>query len=228
MRLNSRRSSSCCNTKRNRQMGFNIKNNYGPNIDNHDGGVIRLQMGRNGRWAVDAEEAEIVEEVKEDEKNDDNVLPLSPLDTIFHRALNVARVKEAIRQIIITKGEAGRCRLSLKQWFVVHKVLEEISWLDDDTDTRFIEWIRQVFQYEGRTGDFKSVKSEFKHSHSLTWGADTVKDRQTGREYRALADYVRSLFVTIGDDGSIHDREEFLNLGSDGKPRYIGRGLRKK
>ena len=155
-------------------------------------------------------------------------LPLSPLDTIFHQALNVARVKEAIRQIIITRGEAGRYRLSLKQWFVVHKVLEEIGWLDDDTDTRFIEWIRQVFQYDGKTCDFKSVKSEFKHSHSSTWGADTVKDRQTGLEYRALADYVRSQFVTIGGDGSIHDREEFLNLGSDGRPMYIGRGLRKK
>lgn len=164
-----------------------------------------------------------VQEVK-----DDNVLPLSPLDSIFHRALNVARVKEAIRQIIITRGEAGRYRLSLKQWFVVHKVLEEIGWLDDDTDTRFIEWIRQVFQYEGKTCDFKSVKSEFKHSHSSTWGPDTVKDRQTGREYRGLADYVRSQFVTIGSDGSIHDREEFLNLGSDGRPMYIGRGLRKK
>lgn len=45
-------------------MGFNIKNNYGPNIDNHDGGVIKLTMGRDGRWAVDAEDAEIVEEVK--------------------------------------------------------------------------------------------------------------------------------------------------------------------
>lgn len=45
-------------------MGFNIKNNYGPNIDNHDGGVINLSMGRDGRWAVDAEDAEIVEEVK--------------------------------------------------------------------------------------------------------------------------------------------------------------------
>lgn len=45
-------------------MGFNIKNNYGPNIDNHDGGIIKLTMGREGRWAADAEEAEIVEEVK--------------------------------------------------------------------------------------------------------------------------------------------------------------------
>ena len=45
-------------------MGFNIKNNYGPNIDNHDGGIINLRMGWDGHWAADAEEAEIVEEVK--------------------------------------------------------------------------------------------------------------------------------------------------------------------
>ena len=65
MRLSSRRNSSCYNIKsKNSQMGFNIKNNYGPNIDNHDGGVIKLTMGRDGRWAADAEEAEIVEEVK--------------------------------------------------------------------------------------------------------------------------------------------------------------------
>ena len=45
-------------------MGFNIKNNYGPNIDNHDGGVVNLHMGGDGRWTVDAEEPEIIEEVK--------------------------------------------------------------------------------------------------------------------------------------------------------------------
>ena len=71
MRLSSRRNSSCYNIKsKNSQMGFNIKNNYGPNIDNHDGGIIKLTMGRDGRWAADAEEAEIVEEV---EATDDDV-----------------------------------------------------------------------------------------------------------------------------------------------------------
>lgn len=45
-------------------MGFNIKNNYGPNIDNHDGGIVNLRMGRDGRWTVDAEEVEIIEEVE--------------------------------------------------------------------------------------------------------------------------------------------------------------------
>ena len=47
-------------------MGFNIKNNYGPNIEVNDGGKVTLVQGQNGLWhSVDAEEVEY-EEVKED------------------------------------------------------------------------------------------------------------------------------------------------------------------
>ncbi len=44
-------------------MGFNIKNNWGPNIEVNEGGKVTLVQGKNGMWhTVDAEEAEIVEE----------------------------------------------------------------------------------------------------------------------------------------------------------------------
>lgn len=44
-------------------MGFNIKNNYGPNIEVNEGGVVNLHQDKGGLWhAVDAEEAEIVED----------------------------------------------------------------------------------------------------------------------------------------------------------------------
>lgn len=44
-------------------MGFNIKNNFGPNIEVNDGGRVTLVQGRNGLWhTTDAEDAEIVEE----------------------------------------------------------------------------------------------------------------------------------------------------------------------
>ncbi len=46
-------------------MGFNINNNYGPNIEVNDGGRVTLVQGRNGLWhTADAEEAEVVEENK--------------------------------------------------------------------------------------------------------------------------------------------------------------------
>ena len=31
-------------------MGFNIKNNYGPNIEVNDGGKVTLIQGKNGLW----------------------------------------------------------------------------------------------------------------------------------------------------------------------------------
>ena len=44
-------------------MGFNIKNNYGPNIEVNDGGKVVVVQGSDGRWhTVEAEEAEIEDE----------------------------------------------------------------------------------------------------------------------------------------------------------------------
>lgn len=53
-------------------MGINIKNNYGPNIDVHDGGVVNLHQRTDGTWCTDndhdVEDAEVVEEIKEESK----------------------------------------------------------------------------------------------------------------------------------------------------------------
>ena len=50
-------------------MGFNIKNNYGPNIEVNAGGKVTLVQDKKGMWhTVDAEEAdyeEIVEETQQ-------------------------------------------------------------------------------------------------------------------------------------------------------------------
>jgi len=213
-------------------MGFNIKNNYGPNIEVNAGGKVTLTQDRSGLWhTVDAEEAEVVEEILDEESDEgstnDKAYPLSTLDSIFHKALNLVKVKKAIEDIIIMKGEEGKFRLSVKQTFILHKVLEEIDWLDDDTDTTFIQWYDDVYKWPWKTRDFKSVLSNFKHTHSLTWDENTVNDANTGREYRDFANYVRSQFVDIDGSGKITDKQEFLKLGSDGKPMYIGHDLRR-
>lgn len=176
----------------------------------------------------DAEDAEY-EEVRKDDKVEQTVqtYPDSPLDSIFHRALNVAKVKKSIADIIIMKGDEGKFRLTLKQTFILHKVLEEIDWLDDDTDTTFIQWFDDVFKWPWKTRDFKSVLAPFKHSLSTTWDKNTVNDPSTGREYRLFADYVREQFVDIDQDGTINDKVAFMNLATDGKPMYIGHGLKR-
>ena len=149
------------------------------------------------------------------------------LDNIFHHALNLTRVKMAICDIIAEKGDQDKQSLSVKQTFILHKVLEEIDWLDDDTDTTFIQWFDDVFKWPWKTRDFKSVLAPFKHSLSTTWDENTVNDPGTGREYRQFADYVREQFVDIGQDGTINDKVAFMNLGTDGKPMYIGHGLKR-
>lgn len=46
-------------------MGFNIKNNYGPNIEVNDGGMVTLVQDKSGLWhTLDAEVAEYEEVVE--------------------------------------------------------------------------------------------------------------------------------------------------------------------
>lgn len=199
-------------------------------IDTVNGGDIGKLI--SAFFKDDAEDAMVVEEMKVDEESaegstNDKAYPLSTLDSIFHKALNLAKVKKTIQDLIIMKGEEGKFRLSVKQTFILHKVLEEIDWLDDDTDTTFIQWYNDVYKWPWKTRDFKSVLSNFKHTHSLTWDENTVNDANTGREYRDFANYVRSQFVDIDASSKITDKQEFLKLGSDGKPMYIGHDLRR-
>ena len=51
-------------------MGFNIKNNYGPNIEVNDGGRVTLVQGKDGMWnTVEAEEADYEEVVVKNAEN---------------------------------------------------------------------------------------------------------------------------------------------------------------
>lgn len=200
--------------------------NYKPKIEHQ-----HIHMGN--KTVDDVEDVEFVEEIRGDDNYEkvaakDIILPQSSLDGIFHKALNLVKVKKAIQDIIIMKGEEGKFRLSVKQTFILHKVLEEIDWLDDDTDTTFIQWYHDVYKWTWKTRDFKAVLPPFKNTPSASWNENTVKDANTGREYRDFANYVRSQFVDIDANGKITDKQEFLKLGSDGKPMYIGHNLRRK
>ena len=58
-------------------MGFNIKNNYGPNIEVNAGGKVTLVQGKNGLWtAADAEDAEYEEVVEDGTLQDTEKLPV--------------------------------------------------------------------------------------------------------------------------------------------------------
>ena len=154
----------------------------------------------------DAEDAVIVEELTgEAENSREEEMPglESPWDCIFHDALDVGKIKAVLPSLQSEKVDG------IKRWFVIHKVLEEIDWLTDKADSHFILWVRDVYGWEWKTTDFKSVLPDFKKKSSLEWDAYTVKDEKTSLAYRALADSVRSAFVDI-KNGKIVDKTCFL------------------
>ena len=90
-------------------MGFNIKNNYGPNIEVNAGGKVTLVQGKDGLWhTADAEEAEYEEVTDETLRqdpentcdnenkpsigsaNDYKVMLSTPRQNIFNQLLNLA------------------------------------------------------------------------------------------------------------------------------------------
>jgi len=90
-------------------MGFNIKNNYGPNIEVNAGGKVTLVQDKSGLWhTVDAEEAEYEEVTDETLRqdpentcdnenrpsigsaNDYKVMLSTPRQNIFNQLLNLA------------------------------------------------------------------------------------------------------------------------------------------
>ena len=104
-------------------MGFNIKNNYGPNIEVNAGGKVTLVQDKNGLWhTADAEEAEY-EEIKEDgtlqpapteEQRIDN--PHERNEELFHFVhpeLDEAeawRIHDAVKRIVKLQGIQMICQ----------------------------------------------------------------------------------------------------------------------
>ena len=100
-------------------MGFNIKNNYGPLIDNHDGGVVNLRQHKDGTWSTDTdhdvEEAEIVEEIFDaaapaPEGKTEKVTPPVVQETFADRVKAIMRkaaTKNGQRIETSAKGHAG-------------------------------------------------------------------------------------------------------------------------
>ncbi len=91
-------------------MGFNIKNNYGPNIDVHDGGVLHLHQNKDGKWSDDSdkevEDAEIIEEVKDCTTEGDKGLLSDSRQTILNQMLELADKGDWARGINADKVKA--------------------------------------------------------------------------------------------------------------------------
>ena len=86
-------------------MGFNIKNNYGPNIEVKDGGRLTLVQGKDGLWhTADVEEAEY-EEIKEETAPDTKVQPTKPTAPPVVQETFADRVKAIMRKAASKNGQ---------------------------------------------------------------------------------------------------------------------------
>lgn len=86
-------------------MGFNIKNNYGPNIEVKDGGRLTLVQGKDGLWhSADAEEVEY-EEIKEEPAPDTKVQPTKPTAPPVVQENFADRVKAIMRKAASKNGQ---------------------------------------------------------------------------------------------------------------------------
>lgn len=86
-------------------MGFNIKNNYGPNIEVNEGGRLTLVQGKDGLWhTADAEEAEY-EEIKEEPAPDTKVSPAKQQVAPVAQETFADRVKAIMRKAASKNGQ---------------------------------------------------------------------------------------------------------------------------
>lgn len=104
-------------------MGFNIKNNYGPNIEVNDGGMVTLVQDKNGLWhTLDAEVAEY-EEVVEGETLQPTPIDAEELPAVKSQERNEERFHFVHPEI--EDDEAWRIHNAVKR-LVTHQRVPEI------------------------------------------------------------------------------------------------------
>lgn len=129
-----------------------------------------------------------IEELQHPASTIEKEYPESDWDKIFKDTIDVKKVKDVIPTLLPKKP-------SIPNWFVVHKIFEEIDWLQDTIDTHFISWVKDVYGWDFQTVHFKSVNSDLKKKHSLDWDVRTMTSAAISRDYIELANKVRNEFV---------------------------------
>lgn len=129
--------------------------------------------------------------------------PNSAWDRIFKDAIDLSIVKPVLATLLPDEPAAS-------DWFVVHKIFEEIDWLQDEVDTHFISWVDDIYGWPNKAKDFKRIQSEFKKKHTLDWDARTITSSAIALKYKGLADTIRSAFVTMEGKRVISDNKRYF------------------
>ena len=137
-------------------MGFNIKNNYGPNIEVKEGGVVNLHQSMDGKWHTAEGEEAYYEEADDNEysncepsigsANDYKVTLSTPRQSILDQLLNLSDkgdwvngiTSEDVKAMLMTvlgQGEASlegkEAEMSEKLWHLLESGRSErlrVTW----------------------------------------------------------------------------------------------------
>lgn len=145
-----------------------------------------------------------IEELKNPQVPGSNIsYPESNWDKIFKDAIDVAKIKPVISSLLPESPSAT-------DWFVVHKILEEIEWLQDNTDTHFISWVNDVYGWPNKAKNFKRILPGFKKEKSLDWNTQTITSGTIALAYKDLADAIRKEFVTMKGRAIVSDNTRYF------------------
>jgi hypothetical protein len=167
----------------------------------------------------DAEDdVEYEEEIDDDENNEDCEVDDNENDfkvvsnsahNIFDNRINVDRVIGKVRGLYSDKVVGKR------RWYVIFRVLYFLQWIGR-SQKNFIDWVDANFQWEGKK-EFRGVQSAFIHSNPCDWknviieADDFEKSNENiGPDYYDFAVLIRDEFVDVDEDGTMHDKEDFL------------------
>lgn len=143
--------------------------------------------------------------------------PESPLDSeLFNTALKMEEVKRALGRITSAKRDKGE--LKIVHWFIVWRVFRRYRFIPNDkTQTKFIQWAKNVFGWDWKTMDFKMVVSDVLKTIPLDkWTVSELStQRPQAEEYLAWRDLIIATFLEGETDERRDCKEEFCNTWFD-------------
>lgn len=178
-------------------MGFNIKNNYGPNIEVNDGGTVTLVQGKNGLWhTADAEDAdfeEVVEEL-EGESTDSERKDTLPLENrVLKKNHNGKCIDFQALHKILGESFVDEIKYSY-EWLSPWRMLYDLSLLENITLTAFAEQMNKWYPDAKKPCNADSMGDYFNPYLGSTafvlWNENEFKKRKTSKQsingYRLL------------------------------------------
>ena len=135
----------------------------------------------------------------------------NPLDSeLFNKALKMDKVKQALGALVSAKR--GKGEFKIVHWFIVWKVFRRYRFiLNEKTQTKFIQWVNDVFGWHWKTMDFKATVPEtLKRTPLDEWTDSNLStQRPQADEYLAWRDKLIDTFLDEEMSGKRDCKERF-------------------